>query len=438
MNGTKLPDPERGMSSGFASTGRWQDFKAYAPVWLVLACLLLLPVGRATELPMLIMAIAGFVLIWRHRLTLFNDPGQRLLGVLFLCIWIPILASLTDAVNPEKSASTAILFPRHYLAGVFVVWTLQERRQRDWLLRLVALLVAFWVFDALIQAIRGVDLFGFRYVSSRLNGVYGEEHLDLGVALPTLAPFLLFALRRNHRLLAIATLLTSVVVLLAGSRGGWISFTLVCLLLLANAIRSQQLHWRTGAAFAALLIAVLAVFTQLNPDARHRFETTMGLFSGEFQAADTATSGRLVIWEAAARMIQAHPINGVGCNGFRHAYPDFALPDDPFVNPQSGIGSYFAHQLLLQVGTDTGLIGLAGLMLFYVAWLRSWKNADASVKAAALPFALAPLAWLFPLNTHSSFYSSQWSQLIWLLLALYCAALAGNRRNRIAARHIDR
>jgi hypothetical protein len=73
------------------------------------------------------------------------------------------------------------------------------------------------------------------------------------------------------------------------------------------------------------------------------------------------------------------------------------------------------------------LIGLTGLMLFFAIWLHSWRHADSSRKASALPFALAPLAWLFPLNTHSSFYSSQWSQLIWLLLALYCAVLAGKR-----------
>ena len=46
-----------------------------------------------------------------------------------------------------------------------------------------------------------------------------------------------------------------------------------------------------------------------------------------------------------------------------------------------------------------------------------------SAKNRALPFAMAALAWLFPFNTHTSFYSTQWSQLIWLLLALYCATL---------------
>lgn len=402
-----------------------------APAWLIFTSLLLLPVGRAVELPMLIMSISGIILIRRHRSIIFKHPAQKLFGMLFLCIWLPILFSLADAVNTYKTASTALTFPRLYLAGVFVIWTLEDQRQRNLLLRLAAILVAFWVFDALIQAIRGVNLFGFHYVSSRLNGVYGEHHLDLGVALPTLAPLLLIPLRRNLWLLLIATLLTGVVVLLAGSRGGWVSYALVCLLLLVNEIRCQRLSWLSGAAITAILIAILTIFINLNPEARQRFETTQGLFSGNQQAINHALSGRLQIWETAWRMFQAHPITGVGSNGFRHAYSDFARPEDMFVDPQTDIGPFYAHQILIQVGTDSGLIGLAGLLLFYGVWLHSWRLADSTRKEAAMPFALAALAWLFPLNTHASFYSSQWSQLIWLLLALYCAALADNRlKNR--------
>jgi O-antigen ligase len=398
-----------------------------APVWLVFSALLLLPVGRAVELPTLFMSIAGMTLIWRQRGVLFQDPGQKLLGWLFLCIWVPIVISLADTVNFDRTGSTILAFLRLYLAGVFVTWTFADEQRRRLLLRLGGALIAFWVLDALLQAVRGTDLFGFRYVSSRLNGVYGERHLDLGVALPTLAPLLLIALRRNPWLLSIAAMLTGIVVILAGSRGGWVSYALVCLLLLINEIRHLRLRWLWGALIATLLIGILAIFTNINPEARQRFQTTLGLFSGDRQLVDHALSGRLQIWETSWQMFRAHPITGVGTNGFRHAYPDYAPPGDIFVDPKAHTGAFYAHQLLVQVGTDSGLIGLAGLLLFYGVWLRSWRGADSTRKEAALPFALAALAWLFPLNTHASFYSSQWSQLIWLLLALYCAALADRR-----------
>jgi hypothetical protein len=39
-----------------------------------------------------------------------------------------------------------------------------------------------------------------------------------------------------------------------------------------------------------------------------------------------------------------------------------------------------------------------------------------------LPYALCLLAAYFPFNTHMAIYSSFWSQIVWWLIALYCAA----------------
>jgi O-antigen ligase len=394
------------------------------PAWLIFTSLLLLPVGRTVELPTLIMSIAGMVLIWRHHATIISQPAQRLFGLLFLCIWLPMLFSLTDAVNTYKTASTVLTFPRLYLAGVFVVWTLEDQRQRDLLLRLAAILVAFWVLDALIQAVRGIDLFGFRHTASRLNGVYGESHLDLGVALPTLAPFLLVTLRQKPWLLAIGATLTGIVILLAGSRGGWVSYALIILLLLASETQRFRRNRYWGGFIVIFLIGLLTIVANVHPEARQRIQGTLGLFSGDLQIVDKALSGRLKIWETSWNIFQAHPINGVGANGFRNIYPAYAVQGDVFVNEETQTGPFYAHQLIVQVGSDTGLIGIAGLLMFYFLWLRSWRSLDQTQKAATLPFTLAAIAWLFPLNTHASFYSAQWSQLIWLLLALHCAALS--------------
>jgi len=137
-------------------------------------------------------------------------------------------------------------------------------------------------------------------------------------------------------------------------------------------------------------------------------------------------------------MIEGHPVNGVGVRAFRYAYTEFAGQCDAMVNPdlktRKLTGAAYAHQIVLEVFSETGLIGLIGLMLFYIALVRAWMRASPTAKNTALPFALAALAWLFPINTHTAFYSSQWSQLVWLLLALYCAGLwAGQQRNAKSA-----
>ncbi len=412
------------------STGLPIDWRGQGPVWLIFSALLLLPVGRMVELPTLIMAVAGGVLLWRHGVKLYDDPGQRLLATLFLLIWLPMLASLPDALNPGHSFKDAALFPRFYLAGVFVVWAMQLPARQSLLLRLAAIMLAFWLFDAVIQAVRGVDLFGHIYVPQRLNAVYGEHHLDFGVALPTLAPLLLFTLRQRPLWLVMAAIVTGIVVLMAGSRGGWMSYALVCLVLGVDFLRRHRPAPWSIATLLVLAATMTAALTLHHPDAQRRFVHTLELFSGDFERMDAATSYRLTLWQTAGRMVADHPINGVGVGSFRYAYPQYAEPGDYFVSEGSDIGAFYAHQIVVQVMSETGVIGLLGLVAFYVVWWRSWQQASSTQREAMLPFGLAALAWLFPFNTHASFYSAQWGQLIWLLLALYCAALGRREQER--------
>ena len=80
------------------------------------------------------------------------------------------------------------------------------------------------------------------------------------------------------------------------------------------------------------------------------------------RGVDVALSGRLDIWHASLRMAAAHPINGVGVRGFRYAYPQYAPANDHFVVGEScgvGEGACHAHQIVLEVLTETGAIGLA-------------------------------------------------------------------------------
>jgi len=109
--------------------------------------------------------------------------------------------------------------------------------------------------------------------------------------------------------------------------------------------------------------------------------------------------------------------------GFRYAYPAYAGPKDQFIDTASDTGASHAHQIVLEILSETGVLGL----LFWLAgaWLalRAWLRADPLARSRALAPGLALLAMCFPLNTHLAFYSAWWGLLFWWLLALYCAAL---------------
>jgi O-antigen ligase len=410
--------------------------KAHFPVALIFFCFVLFPFGRSVELPVLIMTVSGIVIAFQHRSSLMQMPAIRLFSLLVLCIWIPMLLSFPDTYSVKKTGGTIIVFFRLYFTGLFVIWALQDSQRVQQLVKMLAGLTAFWVADALFQAAIGRDLLGFAQVPTRLNGVFGETEWSLGVALPVMIPFLLLTLREKPLGMISAFLASAAVEIMTGSRGGWISFALVCGLILWSETRKRNIAlWKMGTISA--LIAVVGLFAVFqNPGARARLDQTLLLFSGDEASLDRALSNRWTLWKVGVQMIEAHPVNGVGIRAFRFAYPEYASPGDPMVNPdrESGkiTGAAYAHQIVLEVFSEAGIIGLLGLMVFYAVLIRAWRRADASDKIRALPFALASLAWLFPLNTHTAFYSSRWSQFIWLVLALYCASLLNRPSSTLA------
>jgi O-antigen ligase len=152
---------------------------------------------------------------------------------------------------------------------------------------------------------------------------------------------------------------------------------------------------------------------------------------GTTSALDAASAGRISIWRTALAMVHAHPLTGVGVRGFRYAYPHYAAPGDTFVDTASDTGASHAHQIVLEIASETGIAGL----LFWIAgaWiaLRAWARADPPARVRARAPALALVAMCFPVNTHLAFYSAWWGLLFWWLLALYCAALgAGEEPDR--------
>jgi O-antigen ligase len=129
-------------------------------------------------------------------------------------------------------------------------------------------------------------------------------------------------------------------------------------------------------------------------------------------------------------MVAERPLTGVGPRGFRYVYAAYADPGDPFINDTQDEGAKHAHNHVLEVLTETGLVGVVALLAFYAMLIRGWRQAPPARRAVALPFALALLAVLFPLNSNNALYSSYWSQFIWWLVALFCAALAGTANPR--------
>jgi O-antigen ligase len=86
-------------------------------------------------------------------------------------------------------------------------------------------------------------------------------------------------------------------------------------------------------------------------------------------------------------------------------------------------GATHAHNLVLEVMSDTGIIGLAGMVAGFFLVLRFWLGMTPARRNEAFPYALALALVLFPLNSHFALYGTYMSSLIWILFGLWAACI---------------
>jgi O-antigen ligase len=406
---------------------KWVDsLRAHPAAWGLAALLALLPFARLAELPLLMMAIAGCRLLpdlVRGR----AEGGQRLAALLFLAYWLPELVSAVDSLNPAKSWAEVGADLRFLPLLLFLQRGLREPASGALALHLCAGLLALWCLDALVQAAIGTSLGGTNRVD-RLSGIFGDENLKLGGVLAAASPLLLIAVRERFGWagFAAAALLLAVLIGLAGARAAWLGYSGALVLLLWFALPDPR-H-RLRALGAALLLVVGVGVTAYHGSERfaERIERSAAALRGDPEALDHALSFRLPIWRAALSMFATHPFNGVGVRAFRQAYPQHRGEDQRFrFEDAQGeeFGAFHAHQIVLEIASETGLFGLLCWLAGAALALGRLLRAPPEARARAWPASLVLLVMLFPLNTHYAVYSSFQSLLLFGMLGLWLGLL---------------
>lgn len=430
-----LAEPLKAPRSPAFRAGRW------AP-WWVIAFVALWPLPGLAETVLVLGALYAATRMVQLRLQgkqrMLSSPAWALTSILFLGYWLPQAFSAFDAIDPatawRKAAAGLRYLPFMWLVAIAVATP--ERRALT--LKGIAVITAAWTVDGLAQAAFGTSPLFWSMdqlkwavsghglcspaemaAADRLSGVLGACNLKFGQVLASLSPFLLFfaaqRLGRAGWVLAAAAL--GVVLVLAGSRAAWITYALVL------AFSGWRLLGARGlmACLAVGLVAMTALAVG-SSQVRERVARTAMAWEGESDGVNQALSGRAQIWAAAGCMIREHPINGVGARGFRDAYP--ACNPRPESAGVWGAGpALHAHQIVLEILAETGVLGLLlWLAAAAQAW-RAWRFAPLAARDRARPAALALAVTVFPFNTHLAFYSTFWGGLTLLLAALYAGSL---------------
>jgi len=437
----KIPSPPDSSVAAATRADAASPAWRWAPAW-ILAYVALWPAPGYAEG---VLVLGALVTLAKLLATRFRGGSQWLMGpawaltsVLFFAYWLPELVSSFDAVDPARALRESAADLRYLPFLWLVASAVATARGRRITLGGLAVIVAVWTVDALVQALSGTSplFFGIDAIKQllsgrgmctvqqvaaldRLSGVFGPCNLKLGLVVASLSPFALYFAGQRFGAAGwiVAAVAAGLVVMLAGSRASWITYTLVLVLSGWRLLGWKKLAMVFG--FGGLMLALLAL---TSPQLGERLTRTAQVLDADPSGVDSALSGRTRIWGAALCMVREHPFNGVGARGFREAFPAC----DPQRGQVAAWGegpALHAHQILLEVLSETGAFGLllwlAGAAL---AW-RAWRFASQAARQRAHPAMLALAATVFPLNTHLAFYSTFWGGLTLLLAALYAGSL---------------
>jgi O-antigen ligase len=341
-------------------------------------------------------------------------PAGIGLCVIALALWSAL--SLTWAESSGSAATATLTFGLDMLLIPIVMAAVRDREQLSWVMcAFVAGAIVSAAYALLEPSASGAGHYG------RLAGGIGdanEEAAVLVAAIPLALALPAVSSRTWMRPLG----WIGVVVCLLGvfatlSRGGLLALgvVLVCAVLFGG-------RWRSRAALllAGTALCTIGYFTVLAPlTARER--VTM-----------TTSNGRLDIWRVGWRMVQAHPLRGVGAGNFQDAAVHYVQAPGPIASARLIVDApHVAHNVYLELLADLGIPGLlafVGVAMFsLLAGLRAARaferQGDSGLELAARCVVLALIGFL----AADFFLSGEFSKQLWLTFAL-CAALLGLAR----------
>ncbi len=207
------------------------------------------------------------------------------------------------------------------------------------------------------------------------------------------------------------------------SRGGWIGAVLAAVAVGVSLSRRAAILSLVSAGVLALAIALGGA--QLLPEALANRLTDFAPYINVFDVnvrgmrlteQNFAVIERLAHWQAAYEMWADSPWLGQGIGNYATAYPDYRIPpwDDPLGH---------AHNLFLNTLAETGLVGLAGYLVFWASALGLTVQAVRRSEKLWRGVAVGALGAMVHLHAHN-FFDNLYVHGMYLHVALLLAIAA--------------
>lgn len=358
-------------------------------------------------------------LLGRGQRGLFSNNFLSLPVLFYLLV---CLASSLVSSNPAISFRHLILKTLEYTLLFFIAAEISDAKSLRNILVVLTISVGLVGIDGLFQHFSGFDFFRGRVpvITGRINGPFTTP-TDFANYIITLLPlvaalaFLKFKQRWLRLALIAASAVLFVCLILAATRSAWVA------LFLAVPFAGIFLGRRRTVTCIALLAIFILLSLPLRPNmAKERI-------SELFNPAKKTSffCDRPYLLATGYNMFIASPILGQGLGTFMYNFDRFK----PAANTYAvEVGISYAHNCLLQIAAETGLMGLFSfLLILAVLFAVSMYLSLRSAKEGFYYYGLSGLnigifAYLISSLFDTNLYSLPLAVLFWLMLGLTVAA----------------
>lgn len=254
----------------------------------------------------------------------------------------------------------------------------------------------------------------------RAGGTLGGPNAAAAMLVVLLAPAFAVGLSRYRsalRLLAQVSFgLGAVALIITRSRGGWISLTLACIVVLIVMTYRGKVSKRALAGVAVAFVIACSV--------------TLPLVIARIQSDDDgALASRGPLNAIAGRMIRTNPVLGVGPNNFAVELPNYVTP------VESREWLFTVHNQYLLVWSEGGTFVFLAFLAFLLTGLHAGRKAVRYGDDLSTPIALGLTAGLAGRMLHMTIdliAARPAVQTLWVTVALLIALALLSRREAVA------
>lgn len=361
-----------------------------AAVFLLVSIALIIPSGYS--LGAVVLMLAGIYLLLRWHLPTLAREDWLIVAVLCAYALVGMAEALWDG-----QGSSGIDKPVRFILAVPALW---------WVLRYPPHLSVLWTGIAL-GGISAGSWAGWQKLAEGIERAQGFTHVIQFGNLSMLLGVLCLAglgwahVQRQHRILWITLLFVGFLggvlgSLFSGSRGGWVGFPII-LLILYRAYGSLFVTWMKLAIVGTVIAAGLTVYlipqTGVQDRVHYTFYDLNNYISGENRT--NSLGARFEMWRGASHLIMEKPLTGWGTQGYVQAMQ--VLGEQGVIDQQ--VTQYgHAHNEFIDAFAKRGVLGLAVLLALYLVPMRLFaKQINAknlATRAVATAGVLLPVTFM--------------------------------------------